>query len=639
MNVSKFYKKLTSAEVGSTKTHEIYIRMSNDFDYESFFSGTHNQSQSVIEVNFLAHVESKKNTSLVASDRDLRFVYFANSNKEKRIPGLGNLFKDYEVEEGDVVCLERSYVNGVQTYTLTFFGPNQVQVSPACFTIIQNVNDSEKVYPLTTLRVEGPLQQIFFGAPGTGKSHTINQMCAEYENYRTTFHPDTDYAAFVGSYKPITVRVPVYGIQGTKLRDEEGKTILEDRIVYRYIFQSFLKAYIAAWREQQNEEPKPVFLIIEEINRGNCAQIFGDIFQLLDRNEAGFSDYPIVADDDLAQELKRVLGDFKIVNAENINALYKGGKDVVAQVKSGSHLLLPNNLYIWATMNTSDQSLFPIDSAFKRRWDWKYIKIKDAEKGYRITFSNGHQYDWWQFISAINAEIEGGEIQQEDKKLSYFFAKAYDGKISAETFVSKVLFYLYNDVFKDFGLEEAFFKDENGETMTFASFFDHLGKVEESRVELFLKNLKLLPIDGNEIKTDILNSEDDDLDDDDSGNSKGNRDFTKYAINGEGKYGKKHIASTIIGKYVEQHPDMPADEVVSKWKTLGNIVSHFVETQTEYDNRTDLPESRRVDKIECNGETIYVSNNGWGTKSKMEELQKALSEHTELGFSISEAKE
>ena len=639
MNVSKFYKKLTSAEVGSTKTHEIYIRMSNDFDYESFFSGTHNQSQSVIEVNFLAHVESKKNTSLVASDRDLRFVYFANSNKEKRIPGLGNLFKDYEVEEGDVVCLERSYVNGVQTYTLTFFGPNQVQVSPACFTIIQNVNDSEKVYPLTTLRVEGPLQQIFFGAPGTGKSHTINQMCAEYENYRTTFHPDTDYAAFVGSYKPITVRVPVYGIQGTKLRDEEGKTILEDRIVYRYIFQSFLKAYIAAWREQQNEEPKPVFLIIEEINRGNCAQIFGDIFQLLDRNEAGFSDYPIVADDDLAQELKRVLGDFKIVNAENINALYKGGKDVVAQVKSGSHLLLPNNLYIWATMNTSDQSLFPIDSAFKRRWDWKYIKIKDAEKGYRITFSNGHQYDWWQFISAINAEIEGGEIQQEDKKLGYFFAKAYDGKISAETFVSKVLFYLYNDVFKDFGLEEAFFKDENGETMTFASFFDHLGKVEESRVELFLKNLKLLPIDGNEIKTDILNSEDDDLDDDDSGNSKGNRDFTKYAINGEGKYGKKHIASTISGKYVEQHPDMPADEVVSKWKTLGNIVSHFVETQTEYDNRTDLPESRRVDKIECNGETIYVSNNGWGTKSKMEELQKALSEHTELGFSISEAKE
>lgn len=554
-------------------------------------------------------------------------------------------FKEEAKNNDDII---RNYINNYSR--ILTFSPqgklNVTDINPLTVFTTMDRTDRKSFFDIFNNNIENimhpideSLQQIYYGAPGTGKSFAINRFCAQYENYRTTFHPDTDYAAFVGSYKPITVRVPVYGIQGTKLRDEEGKTILEDRIVYRYIFQSFLKAYIAAWREQQNEEPKPVFLIIEEINRGNCAQIFGDIFQLLDRNEAGFSDYPIVADDDLAQELKRVLGDFKIVNAENINALYKGGKDVVAQVKSGSHLLLPNNLYIWATMNTSDQSLFPIDSAFKRRWDWKYIKIKDAEKGYRITFSNGHQYDWWQFISAINAEIEGGEIQQEDKKLGYFFAKTCDGKISAETFVSKVLFYLYNDVFKDFGLEEAFFKDENGETMTFASFFDHLGKVEESRVELFLKNLKLLPIDGNEIKTDILNSEDDDLDDDDSGNSKSNRDFTKYAINGEGKYGKKHIASTIIGKYVEQHPDMPADEVVSKWKTLGNIVSHFVETQTEYDNRTDLPESRRVDKIECNGETIYVSNNGWGTKSKMAELQKALSEHTELGFSISEAKE
>ena len=554
-------------------------------------------------------------------------------------------FKEEAKNNDDII---RNYINNYSR--ILTFSPqgklNVTDINPLTVFTTMDRTDRKSFFDIFNNNIENimhpideSLQQIYYGAPGTGKSFAINRFCAQYENYRTTFHPDTDYAAFVGSYKPITVRVPVYGIQGTKLRDEEGKTILEDRIVYRYIFQSFLKAYIAAWREQQNEEPKPVFLIIEEINRGNCAQIFGDIFQLLDRNEAGFSDYPIVADDDLAQELKRVLGDFNIVSAENINALYKGGKDVVVQVKSGSHLLLPNNLYIWATMNTSDQSLFPIDSAFKRRWDWKYIKIKDAEKGYRITFSNGHQYDWWQFISAINAEIEGGEIQQEDKKLGYFFAKACDGKISAETFVSKVLFYLYNDVFKDFGLEEAFFKDENGETMTFASFFDHLGKVEESRVELFLKNLKLLPIDGNEIKTDILNSEDDDLDDDDSGNSKSNRDFTKYAINGEGKYGKKHIASTIIGKYVEQHPDMSADEVVSKWKTLGNIVSHFVETQTEYDSRTDLPESRRVDKIECNGKTIYVSNNGWGTKSKMEELQKALSEHTELGFSISEAKE
>lgn len=147
MNVSKFYKKLTSAEVGSTKTHEIYIRMSNDFDYETFFSGTHVQNQSVIEVNFLVHIQSRKNISLPASERELRFVYFANSNKEKRIPGLGILFKDYEVEEGDVVCLERNSTNGVPTYTLTFFGSDQVQVSPACFTITQDIPESASVQP------------------------------------------------------------------------------------------------------------------------------------------------------------------------------------------------------------------------------------------------------------------------------------------------------------------------------------------------------------------------------------------------------------------------------------------------------------------------------------------------------------
>lgn len=338
-----------------------------------------------------------------------------------------------------------------------------------------------------------PLQQIFYGAPGTGKSFVINEVCAEYENYRTTFHPDTDYASFVGSYKPITIMTNVRDMTGHPVT-EDGKEIKESRIVYRYVMQSFLKAYVAAWREQQNDEPKPVFLIVEEINRGNCAQIFGDIFQLLDRNAAGFSDYPIVADDDLAKELKEILGKFSIAKHDAINALYGGGKDVVGMVKNGEWLLLPNNMYIWATMNTSDQSLFPIDSAFKRRWDWNYIKIKDAGENFKIVFSNGNTYDWWKFVSAINERIEGGEIQQEDKKLGYFFAKAKDKVITPKVLLSKVLFYLYNDVFKDFGLDEDFFKDESGETMSFASYFDNNGQINEIRVERFVTNLGLEPL-------------------------------------------------------------------------------------------------------------------------------------------------
>lgn len=337
-----------------------------------------------------------------------------------------------------------------------------------------------------------PLQQIFFGAPGTGKSFVINEVCADYENYRTTFHPDTDYASFVGSYKPITIMTNVRDMTGHPVT-EDGKEIKESRIVYRYVMQAFLKAYVAAWREQQNDEPKPVFLIVEEINRGNCAQIFGDIFQLLDRNAAGFSDYPIVADDDLAQELKEILGEFNIAKHDAINALYSGGKDVVGMVKTGECLLLPNNMNIWATMNTSDQSLFPIDSAFKRRWDWSYIKIKDAGENFKIVFSNGNTYDWWDFVSAINERIEGGEIQQEDKKLGYFFAKAKDKVITPQVLLSKVLFYLYNDVFKEFGLDEDFFKDENGETMSFASYFDEAGDADEDRIERFVSNLGLTP--------------------------------------------------------------------------------------------------------------------------------------------------
>lgn len=363
--------------------------------------------------------------------------------------------------------------------------------------MINSLSVSKKV---KTPSLDYPLQKIYFGAPGTGKSHEINMLCAKHENYRTTFHPDTDYASFVGSYKPITELVPRYtymGAQAIAVKDEEGKPIIDTKISYRYVFQSFLKAYVAAWKEQMNEVPKPVFLIIEEINRGNCAQIFGDIFQLLDRNAAGFSDYPIVADDDLAKELKREFAELSIVNSEGINNLYEGGKDVVGSVLKGEKLLLPNNMFIWATMNTSDQSLFPIDSAFKRRWDWKYVKIKDADEKYKISFSNGHEYDWWAFVDTINKRIEGGEIQQEDKKLGYFFVKAKEQSdkkiITAEAFLSKVIFYLYNDVFKDFGFEEDFFKDSNGEIMTFASYFNDNGDVNECQVEQFIKNLGLAP--------------------------------------------------------------------------------------------------------------------------------------------------
>lgn len=346
-----------------------------------------------------------------------------------------------------------------------------------------------------------PLQQIFYGAPGTGKSHAINELTAGKDVIRTTFHPDTDYSTFVGAYKPTTKSVPVITVIGTEavpVRDKNGKEMMEDKIVYEYVSQAFLQAYVAAWRKycdvQEGEEPMDEFLVIEEINRGNCAQIFGDLFQLLDRGDEGFSEYPIKADSDMKKLLEKEFEGLEIKNKEGINALFKSGKDVVAEVLAGDVLLLPNNLYIWATMNTSDQSLFPIDSAFKRRWDWNYVPISNAGKNWMIEV-NGAQYDWWKFLEAINDKVYHATYS-EDKKLGYFFCKAKDGVISADKFVSKVIFYLWNDVFKDSEFEGDTFKDEDGEKLSFDKFYsveNNQVKVNEKKIVKFLSNLNLEP--------------------------------------------------------------------------------------------------------------------------------------------------
>lgn len=345
-----------------------------------------------------------------------------------------------------------------------------------------------------------PLQQIFYGAPGTGKSHAINELTAGKDVIRTTFHPDTDYSTFVGAYKPTTKSVPVTTVIGTNAVPVKlnGKEMMEDKIVYEYVSQAFLQAYVAAWRKysdaQEGEEPTDEFLVIEEINRGNCAQIFGDLFQLLDRGDEGFSEYPIKADSDMKKLLEKEFEGLEIKNKEGINALFNGGKDIVAEVLAGDVLLLPNNLYIWATMNTSDQSLFPIDSAFKRRWDWNYVPISDAGKKWMIEV-NGAQYDWWKFLEAINDKVYHATYS-EDKKLGYFFCKAKDGVISADKFVSKVIFYLWNDVFKDSEFEGDTFKDEDGEKLSFDKFYsveNNQVKVNGTKIVKFLSNLNLSP--------------------------------------------------------------------------------------------------------------------------------------------------
>lgn len=342
----------------------------------------------------------------------------------------------------------------------------------------------ESISPTVTLSREEdrvsnnsqPLQQIFYGAPGTGKSYRIKNdervKAAEGKNlvFRTTFHPDSDYSTFVGAYKP-TMRAVADKYKAVAGKDEE--------ITYSFVPQAFLQAYVAAW----NHEEENVFLVIEEINRGNCAQIFGDLFQLLDRDDEGFSEYPIKADIDVV----RYLEDGKDENGREILANKTGIKD--------GKLKLPKNLYIWATMNTSDQSLFPIDSAFKRRWEWVYQPIDTAKETWYVKVGENY-YSWTAFLNKVNDELLTDETA-EDKHLGFYFCKATEKKvgteatpnvITAETFVGKVLFYLWNDVFKVYGIPSSIGSSKD---WPYRKFYQTNGEVDNEKVARLMAQLKI----------------------------------------------------------------------------------------------------------------------------------------------------
>ena len=365
---------------------------------------------------------------------------------------------------------------------------------------------------------EVSLQQIYYGAPGTGKSHIINELTKGESVIRTTFHPDSDYSTFVGAYKPTMGLLPICNELGQPM--EIGSSVLhKEQIVYEFVDQAFLQAYVNAWKyyADNSEEIKKQYLIIEEINRGNCAQIFGDLFQLLDRNDYGFSVYPINADKDMKKHLEKAFKGVRIDNADSINQHYKG-RNVVKEVLDGDILLLPNNLYIWATMNTSDQSLFPIDSAFKRRWEWQYMPIGKGydENGQEIKWAiegATQKYDWWSFLEKINAQV-GEATQSEDKKLGFFFCKATDGVISAEKFVGKVIFYLWNDVFKNNGFDGPIFQDADKTELSFGKFYksDMNGNaiVQKDKVELFLNNLGVEVVGSTDPEDEDENEQNDD---------------------------------------------------------------------------------------------------------------------------------
>ncbi len=307
---------------------------------------------------------------------------------------------------------------------------------------------------------------IYFGSPGTGKSKKVSDITVGNNVIQVTFHPEYDYSCFTGGYKPI-------------MNESES-------IEYKFVPQAFVNAYVRAWDNYvSTKETQHFFLQIEEINRGNCAEIFGDLFQLLDRDSAGNSKYSVDASEELKKYLVKKFGD----------PAHKG-------IVNGK-LCLPPNLSLIATMNTSDQSLFPMDSAFKRRWNWEYVPIdyNCSESNFKIKLNSGLEYSWLEFIKSVNQNIY--EVtQSQDKQVGNWFVCPEDKIISEKELLNKVFFYLWNDVFKD---EDDSIFNVDGRVVSYEEFF-HNNQANNLLTSILENNLKLSTISSDEVDLSDENS-------------------------------------------------------------------------------------------------------------------------------------
>ena len=286
----------------------------------------------------------------------------------------------------------------------------------------------EKPVYYTGILPEIERNRIVFGAPGTGKSWKLKNDSTELLEgksgtlERVTFHPDYSYAQFVGTYKPVS--------------DDKGD------IRYEFVAGPFMRVYVDAIKSGRTENPQPHILLIEEINRANVAAVFGDVFQLLDRDDDGVSEYEIQASQDVRKYLAKKLG---------------------GQPEQWDRIKLPDNMFIWATMNSADQGVYPMDTAFKRRWDFTYLGINDNEEkliGKTVILGSGNtiqKVEWNKLRRAINNFLAKEKIN-EDKQLGPYFidrniivpsdGDEIDRDKFTHVFKNKVLMYLFEDAAK-----------------------------------------------------------------------------------------------------------------------------------------------------------------------------------------------
>ena len=369
------------------------------------------------------------------------------------------------------------------------------------FHLLQNLNSTVKAQQQVHQEqieadVSRPHNWILFGAPGTGKSYVIDQAAKQYPRCRVTFHPDYTYAQFVGAYKPVPSQQTASGI------------------TYGFVPGPFVNTLV----ESLENPNTPHILIIEEINRADPAAVFGDVFQLLDRNDEGSSEYSVRT----SQELKDYLQGKLSANAQKtLRALIVDldQSETDAPDYDCSEIAIPNNMYIWASMNSADQGVFPMDTAFKRRWTFQYLPI-DSDNGMLQSADGAFLSEHWGEIRTnINKLLKSqGRDIPEDKLLGPYFLSSRelhnddeDAEQNAQNFVhvfaSKVIMYLFEDAARYCRAQVFRIPDESQEQLYLS---DLLRNLNTNRPDLGIFAESVAPTLENPENTDSEESTPDD---------------------------------------------------------------------------------------------------------------------------------
>ncbi|MBO3360788.1 AAA family ATPase [Clostridium perfringens] len=420
-------------------------------------------------------VKNDKFIPMLENSKTITSIFEVNSNddNELKLNKIIEVFKGISLEELEI---DKFYPNIIKN---GFVEIDSETVNYILSLFIEELKDrcsyinSQEDLPYSR-------QRIFFGAPGTGKSYSLNEQAKIFgKNYnRVTFHPNYSYGSFVGTYKPFPI------VLKDEIEEFGGKKVNKEIITYKFVAGPFIKTLIKAIKEPKVNQ----LLIIEEINRANVAAVFGEVFQLLDRDVDGKSEYYI----NISEELKLYLKMELIQHLDNAKKLLGENLD---------RLVIPSNMYIWATMNSADQGVQPLDTAFKRRWDFEYKGIND---GVTTEFENykfmlGKQVVLWdEFRRKVNKKLVGCGVP-EDKLIGPYFISKKDLESLSEKELTKkikdkVLMYLYEDAAKHHR-NKLFKKDYISTYSDLCKNFDNIGQeIFQNGLELAEKNL-----DNNEV--------------------------------------------------------------------------------------------------------------------------------------------